>query len=76
MTIRLNYIEAAVLASGRTVPCKPCQAVAGGQRRFLRLGLRAREILGDGRVHTVSMNDGTKVISEPRLRMGLGMAPR
>jgi len=36
---------------------------------------RAEEVLRDPRFHTVSLNDGEKMLNEPRLRLRLGLPP-
>jgi len=76
MTIRLNYIEGPSVKSDADPQRPPGKVYTEPFADKVPALARAKEIIADGRFHTVSMNDGTKVISEPRLRMRLGMAPR
>jgi len=76
MTIRLNYIEGPRVKSEAN-PLRP-----PGKNRTEEFAdenaalAKAREIIADGRFHTISMNDGEKLITEPRLRKRLDMAAR
>jgi|HubBroStandDraft_4_1064222.scaffolds.fasta_scaffold422177_2 hypothetical protein len=76
MTVRLNYIERPSVKSDADPQRPPGKAHIEEFADETAALVKAKEILADARFHTVSMNDGEKLVTEPRLRMRLGTATR
>jgi hypothetical protein len=76
MTVRLNYIEGPSVKSDADPRRPPGKTHMEEFTDKIAALARAKEIIADDRFHTVSMNDGEKLVTEPRLRMRLGISTR
>jgi hypothetical protein len=76
MTVWLNYIEGPSVKSEADPQRPPGKAHIEEFTDEIAALVKAKEILADARFHTVSMKDGEKIVTEPRLRMRRGMATR